>query len=262
VTPKVGARRKRKILPLEAPPAFEARVFPTPDDLALAAAELFREAAAEAVAGRGIFRVALAGGSTPRLVHAKLVASPLREAIDWGRVLFHFGDERCVPPESELSNYRMAKETLFDPLAIPEDRIFRMRGEAEPKVAASEYARSLQAEFAENGGRPRFDFVFLGMGPDGHTASLFPGTRALEERRSSAAANWVPKMREWRITMTYPALNAARRVVFLVAGAEKTAAATAILTRARGHRALPAARVRPREGSLLWLLDEEAGGAL
>lgn len=249
-------------LPPEAPPSFEARVVPTLDELARAGAEQFREASAEAIRDRGLFRVALSGGSTPRSIHGLLAQSRFRESVDWARVLFFFGDERCVPPGSDRSNYRMARETLFDPLSIPPDRIVRMRGEDDPKCAAAEYAQSLRERFADEGGVPRFDLVFLGMGPDGHTASLFPRTRALAERRELASANWVPKMKEWRITLTYPALNAARRVVFLVGGAEKAAAATAILTRSRGYRAYPAALVRPRAGSLLWLLDEAAGGAL
>lgn len=249
-------------LPPEAPPSFEARVFPTLDELAQAGAEQFREASAEAIRDRGLFRVALSGGSTPRCVHWLLARPPFRDSIDWDRVLFFFGDERCVPPDSDRSNYRMARETLFDPLSIAPDRIFRMRGEEEPKHAASEYARALRAEFSDERGVTRFDFAYLGMGPDGHTASLFPGTRALEEQRELVAANWVPKQREWRITLTYPALNAARRIVFLAVGAEKAPAATAILTRARGYRNYPASLVRPRAGSLLWLLDEAAGGAL
>lgn len=177
-------------------------------------------------------------------------------------MVFFFGDERCVPPDSDRSNYRMARETLFDPLGIEPSRVFRMHGEAPPRTAADEYADVLGGEFASGRGWPRFDLIFLGLGPDGHTASLFPKTRALEERARSVVANRVPKFREWRLTLTYPVLNAARRVIFLAAGEEKAEAATAILTRSRGWRELPAARVRPKKGSLLWLLDEEAGGCL
>jgi 6-phosphogluconolactonase len=231
-------------------------VLPSAEDLAEAGAEQFREAAVEAIEARRAFRVALSGGSTPRAIHARLAAPPLRDAIDWSRVLFFFGDERCVPPDSDRSNYRMAKETLLDPLGIAREQIFRMRGEVEPKSAAAEYSKTLEA----TGGQV-FDLVFLGMGPDGHTASLFPGTRALEAR-GSVAANWVPAQKEWRLTLTLSTLNAARRVVFLVGGAEKAGPATAILTRARGYRKYPAALVRPKEGSLLWLLDEGAGARL
>jgi 6-phosphogluconolactonase len=231
-------------------------VLPSAEDLAEAAAEQFREAAGEAIGSRGVFRVALSGGSTPRAIHARLAAPPLRDSIAWDRIDFFFGDERCVPPDSGRSNYRMAKETLFEPLGIDPGRVHRMRGEETPKTAAAGYAKTLDA----TGGIP-FDLVFLGMGPDGHTASLFPGTRALEAA-GAVAANWVPAQKEWRITLTLSTLNAARRVVFLVGGVEKAPVATAILTRARGYRRYPAALVRPKRGSLLWLLDEEAGARL
>ena len=237
-------------------------MLPGGDALAEEAARQFETAARTAIESGGTFRVALSGGSTPRAVHDRLTRAPHRRGIDWGRVHFFFGDERCVPPDSDRSNYRMARETLFEPLRIRPDRIFRMKGEAPPKEAAAEYARLLEAELRRERGWPSFDFVFLGLGTDGHTASLFPGTRALEEKTAPATANWVPKLREWRLTATYPLLNAARRVVFLVAGDEKRAAASTILKRRPGWRELPAARVRPRRGTVLWLLDEEAGGNL
>jgi len=232
-----------------------------PADVARAGAEQFRDAAVEAIQQKGVFHVALSGGSTPRIVHARLSAASMRSRIAWDRVRFFFGDERCVPPESDRSNYRMAKETLLDPMGIPPGHVFRMRGEEEPRRAAEEYRDILAREFAGEA-MPRFDLVFLGMGPDGHTASLFPGTRALRASRSPVAANWVPKFSEWRLTLTYPALNSARRIVFLVTGAEKRPAAERILKRRKGWRDLPAAGVRPSAGSLLWLLDEEAGGGL
>jgi 6-phosphogluconolactonase len=156
----------------------------------------------------------------------------------------------------------MARKTLFEPLRIRPDRVFRMKGEAPPKEAAAEYGRVLEAGLPRERGWPTFDFVFLGLGTDGHTASLFPGTRALEEKSAPVAANWVPRMREWRLTAAFPLINAARRIVFLAAGPEKREAATAILKRGPGWRDLPAARVRPNRGTVLWLLDEEAGGAL
>ena len=188
-----------------------------------------------------------------------MTRAPFRRGIDWKRALFFFGDERAVGPDSDRSNYRMAAETLFAPLKISDAQIYRIRGEAPAKTAAAEYNRVLQSAFAGERGRPRFDLVFLGLGPDGHTASLFPGTRALEETILSSTANWVPKFREWRITLTYPLLDAARRVIFLVSGPEKAEPAAAIIQKKRSARELPAARVRPRRGSLLWLLDEDAG---
>ena len=249
-------------LPPEGPSKFEARVLPGREALAEEAARQFQTAASAAIESGGAFRVALSGGSTPRAVHERLTRAPFRRGIDWGRVCFFFGDERCVSPDSERSNFRMARETLFEPLRIRPDRVFRMKGEAAPKEAAADYGRVLEAGLARERGWPTFDFVFLGLGPDGHTASLFPGTRALDEKTEPVAANWVPKIREWRLTATYPLLNAARRIVFLVAGAEKRDPGTAILKRQPGWRDLPAARVRPRRGTVLWLLDEEAGGSL
>jgi 6-phosphogluconolactonase len=156
----------------------------------------------------------------------------------------------------------MASETLFGPLGIDPTQVFRMRGESRPRDAAEAYGRIIETEVPLERGRPRLDFVFLGLGPDGHTASLFPGTRALQEKDGFAAANWIPKMREWRLTVTFPVLNSARRIVFLAAGQEKADAATTILERRAGWRALPASQVRPRRGTVLWLLDEEAGGRL
>lgn len=249
-------------LPGEAPPRFEARVLPGPAELALAAAREFRDAARDAVANRGVFRVALAGGSTPRALYERLTRPPFRRGIAWDRSLFFFGDERCVTPDSERSNYRMAREALFEPLKIEPARIFRMRGEDPPKRAARDYSEALLRTFTGERGWPRFDLVLLGLGADGHTASLFPGTRALEERTRAAAANWLPNAREWRLTLTFPVLGAARRVVFLVAGAEKAVPAAAIVRRSRGSSRYPAARVRPRRGSLLWLMDEAAGSRL
>ena len=222
-----------------------------------AGAREFAAACRQASEQSGVFRVALAGGTTPRALHRRLVSRHVK--VPWNRVRFFFGDERCVPPDSERSNYRMAKETLLDPLRIPAGHVFRMHGEEQPRRAAEEYEQLLQAHF---GGTPVLDLVLLGMGADGHTASLFPGTRALGVRRRNVAANYAAALAEWRLTLTVPALNAARRVVFLVAGADKRAAAQRILKRGRGWRDLPAARVRPDRGSLLWLLDEAAGGGL
>ncbi len=233
------------------------RVLPDLDSLAEEGAREFARAAAEALRDRGVFRVSLSGGSTPRALHKGLARSPFRSTIDWGRIRFFFGDERCVPADDQRSNFRMTRETLFAPLRIPPDHVFRMHGEGEPREAARQYARLLQKEFAQP--RPRFDLILLGLGQDGHTASLFPGTMALAERRRLVAANYVPKLREWRLTLTYPVLNSARRVIFLAAGAEKRKAVSRIVKRQRGYRKLPAARVRPRRGTLLWLLDEEAG---
>ena len=239
---------------------FEIAVFPDPKALAEVGAREFARAAGEAIADRGTFRVALAGGSTPRPLYARLTRSPYRTSIRWDRVRFFWGDERCVPPDSERSNYRMARETLLEPLGIAPRQVFRMKGEQEPVRAARDYEKILRKEFRS---RPsRLDLVLLGLGSDGHLASLFPGTAALAEGRRLVAANSVAKFSEWRLTLTYRAINAARRIVFLVSGAEKAAPLARILEKRRGWQDLPASHVAPRRGTLVWLADEAAASKL
>lgn len=247
-------------LPPPAPSSFEISVVPDAAALAEAGAREIARAASDAVSDRGVFRVVLAGGSTPRALYRRLTRAPYRRSIRWDRVRFFWGDERCVPPDDGRSNYRMARESLLGPLGIPARRVFRMRGEDDPRQAARVCEQAIRREFS---GRPaRFDLVLLGLGEDGHTASLFPSTAALEETARLAAANFVPPLAEWRLTLTYPALNAARRVVFLVSGEEKSPAARRILERLPGYRKMPASRVSPRRGTLLWLLDEAAASKL
>lgn len=243
-----------------APVSFQISVVPDAKALAEAGAREFARAAADALSGSGVFRVALAGGSTPRAMYQRLTRAPYRGAIRWGNVRFFWGDERCVPPENERSNYRMAKEALLELLAIPPRHVFRMRGEQAPVQAARDYERVLRRQFR---GRPaRLDLVLLGLGEDGHTASLFPGSAALAQDRRLVAANYVTKLSEWRLTLTCRTINAARRIVFLVSGIEKAASVERILRRRRAWQDRPAARVSPRRGSLLWLLDEAAASKL
>ncbi len=243
-------------LPRQAPPRFEIRVLSNAAEAARAAAEELMDAAKDAISNRGIFRLALSGGSTPRALFQTLANRRFRGRIEWGRARVFFVDERCVQPTDERSNYRMAKEHLLGPLRIPEANVFRIRGEDEPRRAAREYERVLSREC---GGRtPRFDFVLLGVGADGHTASLFPGTRTLAERTRAVAAAYVPKLSEWRITLTLPVLNAGRRVVFLAVGEEKRAAVAVIVRRKRGSPNLPASLVKPKRGSVIWILDAGA----
>jgi 6-phosphogluconolactonase len=247
-------------LPRHAPPRFEIRVLPNAAQVALAAAEELVHAAEDATSNRGVFRVAFSGGRTPRALFQTLASRRFRGRIEWGRPRVFFVDERCVPPTHERSNYRMAKEHLLGPLRIPEANVFRIRGEDEPRRAAREYERVLAKEF---GGRtPRFDFVLLGVGADGHTASLFPGTRAIGERTKAVTANYVPALGEWRLTLTLPVLNASRRVVFVAVGPEKRAVVAEILRRKRGSADLPASLVKPKRGSLIWILDAAAAADL
>jgi len=190
------------------------------DTIAEAAAKRFLDSAQRAVNSTGRFIVVLAGGSTPRRLYSLLTESPYRERVPWSKTLFVFGDERCVPPDDEASNYRMARGTLFEPLEIPEHHVFRMKGEQPPGEAAQRYEVRLSDVFL--GERKRhFDLVLLGIGTDGHTASLFPGTQALDEKARWVVANHVPQLDAWRLTLTFPALNSARRVIFLAAGETK-----------------------------------------
>lgn len=227
--------------------------------LAEAAADRFVADVEAALASRGHADVALAGGTTPRSMNALLAASPRRERIAWSRLRFFFGDERSVPPDHPDSNYRMNRETLFDPLGLPESRIFRMRGEDEPRGAADAYSRVLAEQL---GPQPRFDVLFLGMGPDGHTASLFPGTLASIDDRQLAAANWVEKFSTWRITLTPHVINAARSITITAGGAEKADALRAVLEGPHEPDTYPVQLVAPADGVLHWLIDAAAAAKL
>lgn len=230
----------------------------TPAALAEAAARLIVEAAREAVAARGRFLVALAGGATPRETYSRLARSPLRDSMPWDRTWVFFGDERAVPPDHRESNYRMAHEALLSAVPLPPGQVFRMQAEAEDQdAAAAEYAAAMLGVFGTPpGALPRFDLVLLGLGIDGHTASLFPNSPALREPvrwvvSVHAAAAAIPR----RLTMTLPVFNAARHVAFLSAGPEK---AKVVRTALQDGAVLPASMVRPHEGSLEWLLDRSA----
>lgn len=197
---------------------------------------------------RGEFRLALSGGNTPRPIYEALA----RRKEAWDKWLFTFGDERCVPPESEESNYHMAKTSLFDAAKIPGASILRMKGELDPARAAAEYEEELRRR-TEGPGLFRHDLLLLGMGPDGHTASLFPGTPALAVADRWVVENYVPKVSMWRLTMTYPLLNAARHVCFLVSAKGKEDMLKDVFS---GHSDHPCAAVKPNEGNLTWLVGE------
>jgi 6-phosphogluconolactonase len=229
-------------------------VLSDPTALAERAADRFIERAAAAVAARGTARIVLAGGSTPRAMNARLAAPPRRSAVDWSKISFYFGDERCVPPEHPDSNYRMTRETLFEPLGIAASQVARMHGEDEPHAAADAY----QTLLAALGDPPVFDLVFLGMGPDGHTASLFPGTIAKLDERRLAVANFVPKFERYRITLTPRVINAARDVTITAAGAEKADALAAVLAGPRDPERFPVELIAPVSGELHWLVDAAA----
>jgi 6-phosphogluconolactonase len=227
--------------------------------LADAAAERFVGIVESTLRFRRIADVALAGGSTPRAMNALLAAAPRRRAVEWDRVRFFFGDERTVPPEDAESNYHMTRETLFAPLGIPADHIFRMRGEDEPHAAAAAYAEILTREL---GARPRFDLLFLGMGPDGHTASIFPGTLAAIDDTKLVVANWVEKFSTWRITITPHVINDAAHVVITTGGDSKADALHAVMDGPHEPDVYPVQLVAPTDGQLHWLIDEAAAAKL
>jgi 6-phosphogluconolactonase len=229
-----------------------------PAALAATAANLIVDAAAEAVRERGRFLFCLAGGETPRATYARLALPSFSERVRWDRTWIFFGDERCVPPEHAESNYRMANEALLSRVPIPAAQIFRMRAEGpDADAAAATYAAELAAALGTRRGQlPRFDLVLLGLGVDGHTASLFPGSPVLREVfRTVAAVHVGAAQIPQRLTLTFPVLNAAARVVFLVAGAEKAKIVRAVLSE---NGVLPAALVRPTDGELIWLADRAA----
>lgn len=220
------------------------------ENFARDAADFILAQARTSLAERGEFRIALSGGNTPRPVYAAL-ARHGRE-LPWEKFQFTFGDERCVPPEDAQSNFRMANESLFLPACVPETSIERMRGEAEPKLAAQEYQDRLDFLATQRGEQIyRHDLILLGLGEDGHTASLFPGTAALEEKVQKVVANFVPKLNAWRLTFTLPLINQARHICFLVDAHKQEKVIERVL---RGDLAMPAARVEPVNGQITWII--------
>jgi len=234
----------------------DIRVLNTPQELFQAAAAEFVGLAEQAIHTSGRFTVALSGGSTPRSLYA-LLASEVIPTLRWEKIYFFFSDERYVPADAPESNYRMAYEALLSKVPIPKENIFPVPTDAgSAEAAASSYEETLRSFFKLKAGEfPRFDLILLGMGPDGHTASLFPGTAALEENQRLVVANWVEKFKTYRITFTLPVLNNAATVVFLVSGQEKAAMVCKVL---RDGQDLPARRVQPTNGRLIWMLDRAA----
>lgn len=240
----------------------DVTVVADPEALATEAARMIVDMAMESIRVRGRFSIALAGGGTPSATYAKLAAPPLHDAMPWDRTWVFFGDERAVPPDHPDSNYGMASRTLLTKVPVPADQVFRMRGEAEDiEMAATEYGRTLAQAFGcRRGELPRLDLILLGVGIDGHTASLFPGSPACKEifrpvAAVHAAAAAVPQ----RLTFTLPVLNAAARVLVLAAGQEKARVVKAVL---HDRVLLPAGMVRPTDGTLHWMIDRAAAALL
>lgn len=233
----------------------EIRVLKTATDLFEAAATEFAAQASAAVRANGKFTVALSGGSTPKTLYSLLATKP---GIPWDKICIFWGDERHVPPDNSESNYRMANEALLSKVPLRPENIFRIHAEEkDAATAALQYEQSVKDFFHLSAGEfPRFDLIFLGVGPDGHTASLFPGSEGLNETKRLVISNWVGKFNTDRITFTFPVLNAAACVIFLLSGADKAATLHEVLENDSDD--LPSQKVRPTNGRLIWMVDEPA----
>jgi 6-phosphogluconolactonase len=252
----------------------QVRVYRDPDELALKAARLFARRADQYVIGCGRFTVVLSGGSTPKAMFSVLAAEPFLDTVPWSSIYFFWGDERCVPADHPDSNYRMTREALLSKVPVPPQNVFRISGDLpDPEKAAEEYTATLTQFFLAGPGAnrtgtaplsnvPRFDLMFLGMGPDGHTASLFPHTAALEAGEQIAVANYVEKFKTHRITLTAATINNARNVTFLAAGQDKAETLRNVLEGSYQPDVYPSQLIRPHNGSLLWLVDEAAARLL
>jgi 6-phosphogluconolactonase len=239
----------------------EVKVVPDVAALNAAAVDEFCRCAEAAIAARGRFCVALSGGNTPRNVYA-LLAQERKDNLPWEKIYVFFGDERCVPPDHPDSNYRMARESLLSKVPIPPQNVFRIHAELQPEAAASEYDRQLHAFFRLAGNAwPAFDLFLLGIGEEGHTASLFPGSAALTEKTKLVVANWVEKFQTYRITFTYPVLNHAEEVLFLASGESKAQILRDLFDPAKKGD-YPAQGVQPQHGKLLWIADRDAASLL
>jgi 6-phosphogluconolactonase len=245
--------------------AVEYRVYDGPDALAYAAAEHLLEQAQQAVAARGKARVAVSGGSTPKRTFA-LLANPREKflkVMPWQQLELFFVDERTVPPDDKDSNYRMAREAMLDKVPLKPEQVFRIEGELNPEEAAARYETTIRNQFRLEGAEvPRFDVVQLGMGDDGHTASIFPHTAAIHELGRIAYANQVPQKDTWRVTLTWPVIIQASEVFFLIGGKDKADPLHRVLQGPYDPETLPSQLIQPKNGKLLLLLDKDAAALL
>jgi 6-phosphogluconolactonase len=242
----------------------EIHIFPDSAAIARRASEIFIESAKSAVADHGHFNVALAGGSTPKALNILLAAEPLRSQVPWDKLRIFFGDERHAAPTDPESNFHMATETLLSKLSLKSEQVHRIMGEyPDTEKAAREYEQLLRSQFNLAAGQlPRFDLMFLGMGNEGHTLSLFPGTKALHDHGRLVMHNWIGKLYTERVTCTAPVANNSALVVFMVGGADKAPALKAVLEGPHEPEQLPSQLINPGHGKLLWLLDTAAASML
>lgn len=237
----------------------EMQIFRDPAALARALADLFVSLGRMAMADRGSFHVALSGGNTPRAAYELLAQDPWCDELSWSDVFIYFGDERCVPPDDEQSNYLMARHAFLDSVGIPRANVHRIAGEVDPGHAANEYASLLRAVF---GNAPQLDLILLGLGPDGHTASLFPGSPPDTDDDALVRAVYAQSQLMWRVTMTPKVINLGRTVAFAVEGAEKAAILASVYQGPVDPVKYPAQIVDPVPGRLIWLVDDLAAGLL
>ena len=243
----------------------EIRILTDLPAIAKRAAQEFLQAATSAVAKNHSFTVALAGGSTPKALYSLLATDPvLRAQLPWDKMRLYFGDERSVAPDHADSNFRMATEALIAKAPLKPEQVFRIKGEyKDTEKAAQEYEQALRASFKLADGQfPRFDLVLLGMGSEGHTLSLFPGTKALHETKRLVVRNWIGKLYTERITLTAPIASQAALAIFMVTGADKALALKGVLEGPYEPEQLPSQMIQPQNGRLLWLVDTAAGGLL
>lgn len=232
------------------------KIYKDLDELSQNAAQILVKAAQSAVKERGRFSLVLSGGSTPRRLYELLAEPPYQVQMPWSKTHVFWGDERCVPAEDERNNAHMARQILLDRVSIPDEQIHPIASSLPPLKAAEKYQNTLEEFFSSNS--IAFDFVLLGLGENGHTASLFPGTAVLEEKRYWASEVYVPNLRMWRVTLTVPILNQARKIVFLVSGADKAWVLDQVIHGPRRPRQLPAQLIQPQKGELLWVVDQAA----
>ena len=236
-------------------------VYPDQPSFVDGAADLLVDLATKAIAERGRFTIALSGGNTPRPIYARLAAAEYSDRIEWRKVHVFFGDERCVPPDDTRSNYRMAREALLDQVPLPPEQIHRIQGEIDPAQAALRYEQELR-ELFRTSTFPAFDLIYLGLGDNGHTASLFPGTAALREQMRWVVPQYVEVMMTWRVTFTVSLINAARHIAFLVAGAGKAEPLWRVLEGPYQPDVLPAQLIEPVSGQVHWLMDAAAASKI
>ncbi len=242
-------------------PNGKIEVIPDLETLSLRAASVFVSASRNSIEIKKRFAVAISGGSTPRRLYTLLGSEAYRHQVDWQYVHFFWADERCVPKEDEANNFKTAFDTLLSKVGLPDKNIHRIKGEETPDKAARDYEEEIKRFFGESE-KPRFDLIILGMGEDGHTASLFPGSKSIEETVRLAIPVYLGEPRKDRITLTLPVLNNADQILFLAAGSSKATVLSEILGDGKKKRGFPAGLIRPTHGNMTWLIDQEAARKL